>query len=145
VIANANVQSLKGQVAQLQQERSRIAERYGEKTSRFHQGQRQPRQRRQAAPRRNPQGRSERQERIRAGDRAGAQPELVVERSQGRGERPGRKGVDYSVLERNAESNQRIYDQLITRQNELRVVANSRTNNVRVVDRATVPGATVYA
>jgi capsular exopolysaccharide synthesis family protein len=53
----------------------------------------------------------------------------------------GRKGVDYSVLQRNADSNQRIYDQLITREKELRVVANSRTNNVRVVDQASVPGS----
>src|SRR6185436_7588310 len=53
----------------------------------------------------------------------------------------GRKGVDYSVLQRNAESNQRVYDQLVTREKELRVIANSRTNNVRVVDKAEVPGA----
>jgi capsular exopolysaccharide synthesis family protein len=43
-------------------------------------------------------------------------------------------------LQRNAESNQRAYDLLITREKELRVFANSRTNNVRVVDRAQVPG-----
>ena len=52
----------------------------------------------------------------------------------------GRKGVDYAVLLREAESNRTIYNQLVTREKELRVVANSRTNNVRVVDKAEVPG-----
>ena len=52
----------------------------------------------------------------------------------------GRKGVDYAVLAREAESNRDIYNQLLTREKELRVVANSRANNVRVVDRAQVPG-----
>ena len=51
----------------------------------------------------------------------------------------GRKGVDYAVLLREAESNRAIYNQLLTREKELRVVANSRTNNVRVVDKADVP------
>ena len=50
-----------------------------------------------------------------------------------------RKSADYSVLERNAESNQKIYNELLQRQNELRVIANSRANNVRVVDRAEIP------
>lgn len=53
----------------------------------------------------------------------------------------GRKGVDYAVLLREAESYRTIYNQLLTREKELRVVANSRTNNVRVVDRAEVPGS----
>jgi succinoglycan biosynthesis transport protein ExoP len=52
----------------------------------------------------------------------------------------GRKGVDYAVLLREAESNRSIHNQLLTREKELRVVANSRTNNVRVVDKAEVPG-----
>ena len=51
----------------------------------------------------------------------------------------GRKGVDYSALQREAESNRSVYNQLLTREKELRVVANSRTNNVRIVDRAQVP------
>ncbi len=53
----------------------------------------------------------------------------------------GRKGVDYAVLLREAESNRTIHNQLVTREKELRVVANSRTNNVRLVDRAAVPGS----
>jgi capsular exopolysaccharide synthesis family protein len=52
-----------------------------------------------------------------------------------------RKGIDYSVLQREAESNRQVYESLLQREKELRVVANSRANNVRVLDRAEVPGA----
>jgi succinoglycan biosynthesis transport protein ExoP len=52
-----------------------------------------------------------------------------------------RKSVDYSVLQRTAETNRQTYNDLLRREQELRVVANSRANNVRVVDRAEVPGA----
>jgi succinoglycan biosynthesis transport protein ExoP len=51
-----------------------------------------------------------------------------------------RKNVDYSVLQRTAETNRQTYNDLLRREQELRVVANSRANNVRVVDRAEVPG-----
>jgi capsular exopolysaccharide synthesis family protein len=51
-----------------------------------------------------------------------------------------RKGIDYSVLQREAESNRQVYESLLQREKELRVVANSRANNVRVLDRAEVPG-----
>ena len=52
-----------------------------------------------------------------------------------------RKEVGYSMLERQAESNQRIYENLLQQQKELQVVANSRANNVQLMDRAQVPGA----
>ena len=52
-----------------------------------------------------------------------------------------RKNVDYSVLQRTAETNRQTYNDLLRREQELRVIANSRANNVRVVDRAEVPGA----
>jgi capsular exopolysaccharide synthesis family protein len=51
-----------------------------------------------------------------------------------------RKGIDYSVLQREAESNRQVYESLLQREKELRVIANSRANNVRVLDRAEVPG-----
>jgi succinoglycan biosynthesis transport protein ExoP len=52
-----------------------------------------------------------------------------------------RKNVSYSVLEREAESNRGVYDALLQREKELRVSSTSRANNVRVVDRAEIPGA----
>jgi succinoglycan biosynthesis transport protein ExoP len=52
-----------------------------------------------------------------------------------------RKGVNYTVLEREAQSNRQIYEALLQRQKELQVVSNSGGNNVRLMDRAVVPGA----
>jgi succinoglycan biosynthesis transport protein ExoP len=52
-----------------------------------------------------------------------------------------RKGVSYTVLEREAQSNRQIYEALLQRQKELQVVSNSGGNNVRLMDRAVVPGA----
>ena len=50
-----------------------------------------------------------------------------------------RKGIGYGVMEREAKSNREVYQSLLTREKELRVAANSRTNNVRIVDRAEIP------
>jgi polysaccharide biosynthesis transport protein len=56
-----------------------------------------------------------------------------------------RKGIGYGVMEREAKSNREVYQSLLTREKELRVSANSRTNNVRVVDRAETPRAPITA
>ena len=56
-----------------------------------------------------------------------------------------RKGIGYGVMEREAKSNREVYQSLLTREKELKVSANSRTNNVRVVDRAEVPTAPITA
>jgi capsular exopolysaccharide synthesis family protein len=53
----------------------------------------------------------------------------------------GRKSVDYSVLEREAEGKRQIYEQLLKSENELRVISNNKANNVRLLERARVPGA----
>ena len=50
-----------------------------------------------------------------------------------------RKGIGYGVMEREAKSNRQVYEALLQREKELRVSSNSRSNNVRVVDRAEVP------
>jgi capsular exopolysaccharide synthesis family protein len=52
-----------------------------------------------------------------------------------------RKSGGYLVLQRQAETNRGVYQSLLQQQKELRVVSNSRTNNVTVRDRAEVPGA----
>ena len=52
-----------------------------------------------------------------------------------------RKGVAYTMLEREAASNRQLYETLLQREKELQVLANSRGNNVRLVERASVPGA----
>ncbi|PYR47342.1 MAG: hypothetical protein DMF89_19190 [Acidobacteria bacterium] len=50
-----------------------------------------------------------------------------------------RLGVDYNVMQRDAQTNRTIYDTLLARQKELTVSSNSRQNNVRVIDHAELP------
>src|ERR687895_170313 len=50
-----------------------------------------------------------------------------------------RKSVNYTVLEREAETNRQVYEDLLQREKELRVASNSRANNVRLMDRAETP------
>ena len=140
VIANPNIQILRGRLNTLQQDRARLSERYGEKhpdyqkvlaelTSTEGQLKAEIQKARQNA--KNEYDNAVQQEK-----------ELQSQLNQAKQAATalGRKGVDYAVLLREAESNRTVYNQLLTREKELRVVANSRTNNVRVVDRAEVPG-----
>ena len=50
-----------------------------------------------------------------------------------------RKSGDYRILQRKADSDRQVYQSLLAQQKELRVVANSRANNVQVMERAEVP------
>jgi succinoglycan biosynthesis transport protein ExoP len=49
-----------------------------------------------------------------------------------------KKGGNYNILKRKADSERAVYQTLLTQQKELSVVANSRANNVQVMDRAEV-------
>ena len=51
-----------------------------------------------------------------------------------------RKSGAYLVLQRQADTNRQVYQSLLQQQKELRVISNSRTNNVQVMDRAEPPG-----
>jgi capsular exopolysaccharide synthesis family protein len=51
------------------------------------------------------------------------------------------RNVAYIPLERQAESERNVYQTLIQQQKELAIVANSKANNVKLMDAAEVPGA----
>lgn len=65
----------------------------------------------------------------------------ALEEAKGAAMDLNRKSVSYTVLEREANSNRQVYEALLQRENELQVISNSRGNNVRLMDRAVVPGA----
>jgi polysaccharide biosynthesis transport protein len=52
-----------------------------------------------------------------------------------------KKSGAYSILERQAESDRKVYESLLQQQKELSVIRNSRANNVQVMDHAETPGA----
>ena len=140
VLNNTQVQNLRSRLNELQQESLRVAERYGEK---------HPERQRVAAA--FASARTQLEDEIKKAvlnarndyDAAVAQERMLLStlnESKQAATDLSRKGVNYSALVREAESNRAVYSQLLTREKELRVIANSRTNNVRVVDRAEVEG-----
>lgn len=139
MLSSPNVQALRNQVNQLQQEKSQVTERYGERHPNYQKVMSQ-------LANAESQLKTEVQKAIQNArteyESAVAQErdlQQQLNQSKAAVTDLSRKGVDYSALERQAESNRTVYNQLLTQEKQLRVVANSRTNNVRVVDRAQVP------
>jgi succinoglycan biosynthesis transport protein ExoP len=54
-----------------------------------------------------------------------------------------KKSGAYNILKRRADSERDVYNKLLIQQKELSVQANSRANNVQVMDRAEVPGVPI--
>ncbi|MGE3188126.1 MAG: GumC family protein [Vicinamibacterales bacterium] len=140
IVQNGMVQTLRTQLADLERQRAQLAERYGEKhpdllkvNAQIADAQRQYEV-----------------ELTKAVQNAKNEYDAAVTREQQLTRELdnqkvaatdlNRKNIDYSVLQRNAETNRQIYNQLLTREQELRVLANGRTNNARIVDKAEVPG-----
>jgi succinoglycan biosynthesis transport protein ExoP len=141
VVNSANVQMLRNKLSDAQREMARVTDRYGDKHPDYQNARTQlanvERQLDAEIQKTISTAKSEL-------DQALTQERVYqeqVNREKAAATALGRKGVDYAVLEREAESNRTIYNQLLTREKELRVVANSRTNNVRLVARAEVPGS----
>ncbi|HYE87117.1 MAG TPA: polysaccharide biosynthesis tyrosine autokinase [Vicinamibacterales bacterium] len=141
VVNNTFIQSLKGQIATLTQERTRVSGRYGPQHPEFIkvnsqlanvQSQLDAEIKKALVTAKNEYDAAVTNERV--------MTESLNE-AKSAASALSRKGVDYSVMQREAETNREIYNQLLTREKEIRVLANSRTNNVRVVDRADVPGS----
>ena len=139
VIANPNIQNLRLTFNNLQQESARLAERYGDK---------HPERQKVAAQIASTDKQLKAEiakavQNVKNEFENAVQQEKELQSSLNEAKQAatalGRKGVDYAVLLREAESNRTVYNQLLTREKELRVVANSRTNNVRVVDRGEIP------
>jgi len=52
-----------------------------------------------------------------------------------------RKGIEFSVLQREAESNRQVYEALLQRTKETGISGELKASNIRVVDAAEVPGS----
>jgi capsular exopolysaccharide synthesis family protein len=143
IAQNQTVQNAKGKLAALQADRVRLLDRYGEKHPQVVQvnngvadAQRQYDLAVTGAVQsvRNEYEAALIEERSLSQNLEGAKTEATD---------LNRKGIGYGVMEREAKSNREVYQSLLTREKELRVSANSRTNNVRVIDHAETPRAPV--
>jgi capsular exopolysaccharide synthesis family protein len=141
IASNPFVQQLKTRVSELQREKLRLEERYGDKHPDVQRvnGQIADAQRQLDVE----------VDRNVASIKADYQAAVAEEKQLGRDLETqkaqatdlNRKSIDYSVLQREAESNRQVYESLLQREKEMRVVSNSRANNVRLLDRAETPGS----
>jgi capsular exopolysaccharide synthesis family protein len=141
IAANPFVQQLKARIVELERERLRLAERYGEKYPDLQRVNGQIAD----AQRQLDEEINKNVQAIKSDYQAALDEEKQLandlEGQKGQATDLNRKSIDYSVLQREAESNRQVYESLLQREKELRVVSNSRANNVRLLDRAEVPGA----
>lgn len=141
IVSNPFIENLKGRLTDLERERTRLSERYGD---------RHPEMEAIRASIAN----AERQlaieldravQTIRSEYEAAVTQERELRRALDQQQTAAMdlnaKRIDYTVLEREAETNRTLYNSLLQREKDLQVIANSRANNVRVIDRAEVPGA----
>jgi polysaccharide biosynthesis transport protein len=141
VNSNSTVQSLRARLAELQRQQVQLSERYGPKNPQVIENENaiaDAAKRYQDALVAAVQTIKNDYETTLAQERRFAS---ALEESKGAAMDLNRKSVSYTVLEREAQSNRQIYEALLQRQNELQIVSNSGGNNVRLMDRAVVPGS----
>lgn len=141
IIHNPSIQSIKNQLAELEREKARLNERYGDKHPEIIKINASL----QNASR---QLESEFAKAVEAvgNDYHSALAEegkltAALEEQKNAAMDLNRKSASYTVLEREAQSNRQLYEALLQREKELQVVNNSRGNNVRMMDHAQVPDA----
>ncbi len=139
ILQNQYIQALKTQVADLERAKANLSERYGD---------RHPEIIKVNASIRDAQRQLELElskavDAIRNDYQAAVSEErtlaAALEEQKGLSMSLSRKNVSYTVLEREAQSNRQVYESLLQREKELEVLANSRGNNVRLLERAEVP------
>jgi succinoglycan biosynthesis transport protein ExoP len=140
VLGNEYVQKLKGDLADLQQQQAQLADRYGDR----HPEMVKVRSAIQASE-------SKLQieiDKVVQSVKSDYETALAQERTfvgaleGGKNEALSlnRKGIEFSVLQRDAESNRQVYEALLQRTKETGISGELKASNIRVVDAAEVPG-----
>lgn len=138
--ANSVVQSLRGKLSDLQQEQSRLAQSLGEKHPDM------VRVRSEIASTEE-KLRAEVQAVVRSSEsdyRAAAQQEARLEAALETAKKEAlafnRKGAEYGVLKREAESSQQLVKDLMSRTKEAGLQTELKSTNIRIVEKAQPPG-----
>jgi capsular exopolysaccharide synthesis family protein len=139
VMSNDYVQKLKGQIGDLQRQEAQLAEKYGD---------RHPEMVKVRTAIQTEQAKLDSEvnkvvESVKAEYQAALAQEnsLVGSLNTQKSEALGlnRKGIEYSVLSREAESNRQVYEALLQRTKETGISSELKASNIRVVDAAEVP------
>ena len=99
--------------------------------------------RRSQAPGRDRQGRRVGAQRVQAALSEERSLQGALDSQKGEALSLNRKGIEYGVLQREAESNRQIYESLMQRTKETGISGERRPSNIRVVDPAEVPRAPI--
>jgi capsular exopolysaccharide synthesis family protein len=141
VAQNPTIQSLKGQVTALESERAKNAGRWGEnhpEMRKLHGSIENARRQLRAET-------TKVLEAIRNDYRSAVANEqslvAALEDQKRRAMDLDRKSAGYTVLEREAASEREVYQSLLQQEKELRVIRNSRANNIQLMDSAELPKA----
>ena len=139
VLGNEYVQKLKGDLADLQQQQAQLADRYGDR----HPEMVKVRSAIQAAESKLQVEIDKVVQSVKSEyDTALAQERTFVSALEGGKSEAlslNRKGIEFSVLQRDAESNRQVYEALLQRTKETGISGELKASNIRVVDAAEVP------
>ena len=139
VLSNDYVQKLKTEIGDLQRQQAQLAEKYGD---------RHPEMVKVHSALESTQAKLSSEvnkvvDSVRAEyQAAAAQEESLVEALNAQKTEAlslNRKGIEYSVLQREAESNRQVYEALLQRTKETGISGELKASNIRVVDTAEVP------
>ena len=140
VLANEYIQKLKGQLGDLQGQQASLSEKYGDR----HPEIVRIRSSIQSAEAKLQNEIEKVVQSVRAEfETAQAQERTLVGALEGqKAEALGlnRKGIEFSVLQREAESNRLVYEALLQRTKETGISGELKASNIRVIDIAEVPG-----
>lgn len=140
VLGNEYVQKLKGDLGDLQQQQAQLADRYGDR----HPEMVKVRSAIQAAESKLQVEIDKVVQSVKSDyETALAQERTFVGALEGGKSEAlslNRKGIEFSVLQRDAESNRQVYESLLQRTKETGISGELKASNIRVVDTAEVPG-----
>jgi polysaccharide biosynthesis transport protein len=143
VMSNEYVQKLKSQIGDLQRQEAQLAEKYGDR----HPEMVKMRMAVQTGQAKLDSEINKVVESVKAEYQAALAQEnslmgaLNTQKSEALG--LNRKGIEYSVLSREAESNRQVYEALLQRTKETGISGELKTSNIRVVDAAEVPASPI--
>ncbi len=139
VLANEYVQSIKAELGTLQRQQAQLAERFGDRHPEMIKT-------RTAVQSTEAKLRLEIQkvvDSVRSEFESARAQEMslsgALNQQKGEALSLNRKGIEYSVLSREAESNRQIYESLLQRTKETGISGDFKASNIRVVDQAEVP------
>jgi succinoglycan biosynthesis transport protein ExoP len=144
ILANSFIQQQKGELAQLQQQYAQLSEKFGEK----HPEIVKTRSAIQNAQLKLQVEISKVVQSVRTEYQAALAQETSMSAALGQQKSEAlsmnRKGIEYSVLERDMQSSKQLYENLMQRAKETSVSSELKSSNIRVIDKAERPRDAVF-